>query len=154
MPDAPNVGVPSQQAGDPSVNAPPSGVYGEGQALDNLKASLPVGNVGNPGQQAPGPPPVSQQGVNMKTSPGGRPSTGVALPNGLPGVLAGPTTMPHVPVSTPLAPPSPGGAPPPSQGSPQADRKAILFALTTNPGVSQDTRQWASSLLAVLNGQQ
>lgn len=152
MPDAPNMGVPNQQAGDPSVNQPTSGTYGENQALDNLKSSLPVGNIGNPG--TPAPPQVNPAGVKPVPKPEGRPNTGVAVPAGLPGVLAGPTTQPHIPVNTPLAPPSSGGAPPPSAGSPQNDRKAVLFALTTNPGVSSDTRQWASHLLSVLNNEQ
>lgn len=152
MADAPAVLTPEQQqSAVPSVSQPSSGTYGEQSSLDALKKSLPVGNVGNPGTPKPQAPPISQQGTTAPPSPQGRPPTGAAVPPGLPGVLAGPTQQPQTPVNTPLQP-GQSGAPQPS-GNPQQDRMSLLYMLQTHPGVSQDTKQWATNLLNILTRQ-
>lgn len=152
MADAPAVMTPEQQASSvPSVSQPSSGTYGEKTDLNNLQKSLPVGNVGNPSPVKPPLPPVGQQGAKLEPSPEGRPTTGVALPPGLPGVLAGPTQQPSTPVNTPLQP-GQSTAPQPS-GNQQSDRMSLLYTLTTHPGVSQDTREWAQNVLNVLTRQ-
>lgn len=122
-----------------NVNAPASGTYGEGAALENLKRQLP---------STPSPGPSTQNPVAPMPTPrlGGM---APAPTPGVPSALLAPTSRPDVPVSTPLA----GGPMPMSQSAAQR-RLAVLDALANNPDVSEATREWAGILLGHLAGRQ
>lgn len=130
-----------------NVGQPASGTYGEKTDLANLQKSLPASPGGPEAQQPPGP--MSPSPVNAPTPQReGRPPTGAALPPGIPSPILAPTDMPHVPVSTPLSQATDLGASP--TGAQQ--RLAILDALTQDPNVSKETKEWAQIQLRVLLG--
>jgi hypothetical protein len=118
----------------PAVNAPASGTYGEGAALERLKASFPVNPA--PAGQAPGPTP-------MPTPPTGA-GIGTA-PVGLPPGLALPTMQPSTPVATPLSAPAPN----PAAVAQTARQRnlATLNALIDNPNTATETKEWAQIAL-------
>jgi|SRR5579884_423357 len=147
--DAPNVNAaPPNQPGVPSVEGAPSGTYGEGAALDRLKASLPDVKppLGKAGPAGPGIKPFAPktQAPSLTT---GRPPVAQTPPN-FPSVLALPTQRPDVPVATPLAaPPGPplGGAATRAQAT-----LGILFQLAQSPDVSATTQAWATHVIGAL----
>lgn len=116
-----------------NVNAPASGTYGEGAALERLKQSLPMAETG-------AAPSAADPTAPMPTPPAGGMSTPPT--GGLPSPLLAPTQRPDVPVSTPLGAPT---APMPATGRQQ--RMAILDALANSPDVSDETREWASMMV-------
>ena len=125
-----------------SVNKPESGTYGEKAELANLKSALPP--MGTPQQQAgmEGPGPLPERGIPQQQ---GRPKEGPAM---LPQGAMSPTQRPTVPISQPMAPTQ---APlPPKQQAGDQQRLAILDALTTDPEVSEETREWAKLVLEAL----
>jgi hypothetical protein len=113
------------------VNTPASGAYGEGAALDRLKSALP------------GMDPAQSQATEPLPMSGGGPPPSEA-PADLPKGLLAPTRQPGVPVSSPL----PG--PVPLIGSAPERRLKMLEALVSDPEVSADTKQWASTVLAMV----
>ncbi len=147
-----NVNEPDKMPMDtPSVGAPSSGTYGEGAALDRLKAALPAGSVGAPpppaAPGAPQMPPISTQPVTPTPEGEGRPP-GPTAPAGIPAPLLAPSNQPDVPVGTPLA----STAPNVNQLTDVQRRLQILDVLATSPGVSDTTRQWAQMVRKVLIG--
>jgi hypothetical protein len=124
-----------------NVNAPASGTYGEGAALENLKRQLPSPAAPGPSAQNPVAPMPSPPGGGMVPAPA----------PGVPPALLAPTQRPDVPVSTPLA--GVGGPAPMTQSAAQR-RLAVLDALANNPDVSEQTREWASTLISQLAGRQ
>jgi hypothetical protein len=116
---------------------PQSGTYGEGAALDRLKAELPVGPAGQAVGPAPTPP-----GMPQGPSPAG-------APTGLPQALMRPTGRPDVPVSTPLATPT---APPTAVVNAAQQRLQILDLLAESPEVSEETRAFAKRVREMLIG--
>lgn len=121
---------------DQSVNKPTSGSYGEGAELDRLKQSLPA-------SQPVAQPPVAATGAGPLTPMPG-PSTPAPPAGGLPEVLMAPTTQPDTPVGTPLS-----GPPSPVQGAAvnaAQQRLAVLDTLATSDQVSEETREWASTV--------
>lgn len=118
-----------------SVNQPASGTYGEGAALDRLKASLPAMDPAVPTNAGPAPMPPPQAVLPQS---GGRPTN---APMGIPGVVLGGGAAPG-PANTPVAP-----AP-----NPQAARLTLLEGLATSQDVSETTRQWAQAVLEALRG--
>ena len=122
-----------------NVNAPASGTYGEGAALEALKKQLPSTPAAGPSTQnpvAPMPTPPAGAGVSNTPAPG------------LPSALLAPTQRPDVPVSTPLA----GSGPAPMPMSAQQQRLHALDVLANDPNVSPETREWAQALVARLAG--
>lgn len=136
------------------VNKPASGTYGEGVALDNLKKSLPQGAIGNPAPPGGAPLPPVQPAVMPTKSIEGRPSTGAALPPGVPSPLLAPTQYPNVPVTTPLTSPWNNQIASPQVQTPQQGRLLILDQLANSPDVSAETREWAQHVLEILMGGQ
>ena len=117
------------------VNTPASGTYGEGAALERLKAQLPAAPTG-------AAPSAADPSAPMPTPPAGPPAAS-APAGGLPSALLAPTQRPDVPVGTPLD----MGAPPPSAMSGRQRRMAILDALVNSPEVSDETRELAQMLM-------
>lgn len=129
---------------EPQVNTPASGSQGSAKALSDLASALP--KVSGPAGGSPGErqlPPISEQ-PRPVPNPGGRPVTGAAVPPGLPSILAGPSQQPDVPVGTPLQ------QGPPTPQTPQQDRLLWLDQLSSDPVVSQATRDWAQALIKTL----
>lgn len=123
----------------PAVNAPASGTYGEGAALERLRQSFPVAPAGG-GGQGPQPVPPMQQ-----------PPTGAGVsnaPTGLPPGLLLPTNQPNVPASTPLAAPQPN--PVAAAQTMRQKRLAVLDSIVASPTVSEATREWATHLRDLL----
>lgn len=124
-----------------NVNTPASGTYGEGAALERLKAQLPgTASVGGPTPSDPTAP--------MPTPPIG--PMGSPPAGGLPPALLAPTQRPDVPVSTPLQDPMAMGMPAPQTG--RQRNLAILDALANNPDVSETTREFARLMMDRLIG--
>ena len=119
----------------PGLNKPASGTYGEGAALDRLKSQLPLSGPSGPtGPEAPPPMPLPPSGAGMSTAPAA----------GVPSVLLSPTTRPGDPVGSPLA-----AAPvSPLQGAQtgRQQRLAILDAVSQDPNVSDETREFVDML--------
>lgn len=130
-----------------SVAAPASGTYGEKQDLVDLKNELPVGAVGGPPPPSPPTPPSPNPIEPPQAVTTGRPA-GARPPGGVPSALLHPTTRPDVPVSTPLAP----QVGTPAVADPRQGRLAILDALSTDPNVAPETREWAQSVIEALIG--
>lgn len=123
------------------MNKPASGTYGEGAALERLRAAFPLGGgTGAPGAAPPQAPPMPVPAA------GGGVST---PPTGLPAGLLAPTSQPDVPASTPLA-----AGPPPNpvaQAQTSAQRNlAIATALLDDPRTSEATKEWAQSIINAL----
>jgi hypothetical protein len=114
-----------------NINAPSSGSYGEGAALDRLKQALPQAAPSGPGaaQGAPIAP-------LPRTSPAATPQGGE-----LPPALLRPSGMPDVPQTTPLA--QPPVNPVAIAQTAKQQRLAILDALEASPMVSEYTRELA-----------
>jgi hypothetical protein len=130
--DSPNINQITPATGKQSM--PSSGAYGEGADLANLEASLPSLPPG-------GQPPASQPQAIMPTVEPpqvGSPPPGAQLPPG----LTAPTRHPDMPVSQPLTPTAA-----PFLGDPREQRIQLLHVLTTSPGVSADTKEWATTVL-------
>lgn len=127
-----------------SVNKPSSGTYGEKADISRLKAALPES--GGPSGAPPGEMSPVRQSTSLPGGPPGRPS---AAPAGVPTAVMHPSQRPGVPLNQPLAQPAPplGGA----QSAQQA-RIALLDALASDPTVSEETREWASTVLEMLVG--
>lgn len=128
------------QGGTANTMQPSSGTYGDVKQLDDLKSDL---NLPPVEQTAPGGP-----GMGDVNTPRGRmaemPSDG-AVPN----VLMGPTENPNVPVNTPLG----GPVQPQAQAATAAQRRFTqLIALSENPEVSEETKQWAQMVIDRLAG--
>jgi len=119
----------------PAVNSPASGAYGEGAALERLRAQLP----GAPAAGASGPTPASP--MPLPPTGGGVSNRSTGLPQG----LFMPTQRPDVPVSTPLA------APPVSPlANAQTSRQrnlAILTAILNDPRSSEVTKDFAQTTI-------
>ena len=135
MADLPDV---SQMAG-PRQNQPSSGTYGVKAANDELKSTLTQAGAG----QSSAPP--SSQPRPMSPNPAAQQPSN---PGALPSALMNPTQRPNVPVSAPLQGP-PGN---PVAGSPTGTqaRIALLQQLQTSPTVSDETREYASTILKLL----
>jgi hypothetical protein len=133
---------------EPSVNAPASGPYGEGAALQRLQDALPKAQPSPTAPSGPPMPSVSPEPA-QPTSPQreGRPPSGAALPPGVPSPILAPTDRPDVPVSTPLASQSAT----PSLSAAQ-QRLQILDLLAESPGVSPTTQAWAQMVRRVIIG--
>jgi hypothetical protein len=120
---------------------PQSGTYGRVAETDRLKQALNLPGGSAPGSGGPaGPPPMTGQ------PPGGA-AVGQPPPSGVPDVLLAPTSMPDVPQSTPLA--SPYVSSPTSVTAAQR-RISVLQALSTSDTVSEETREWAATVLEKL----
>lgn len=131
-----------------SVNKPASGTYGEKADAARLKAQLPQSQP--QGGAAPGgPTPMGAPAVGGIPNPQGRPAN-ADLPPGVPAALGHPTERPGVPLSNPLVGPTPN---PVTQAESARDaRVALLMALVNDPSVSDTTREWAQTVLEMLNG--
>lgn len=131
-----------QPQNGPKVNRPASGTYGEKADLDRLKQQLPPMN---PQQEGGGPagPAVSPPTVGLPGQPG-RPPGG---PPGVPGGIMAPTSLPNVPLGTPL---QQGGAPAGQSQNAQEARIGLLQQLANSQDVSEETRDWAKAVLALL----
>jgi len=136
MADLPDV---SQMAG-PRQNQPSSGTYGVKAANDELQSTLTQAGAG----QSSGPPPGPQPRPMSPNPVGQQPSN----PGALPSALMNPTQRPNVPVSAPLQGP-PGNRVAGSPTGTQA-RIALLQQLQTSPTVSDETREYASTILKLL----
>lgn len=124
--------------GGQGVNAPSSGTYGQGAALERLKQSLPKAQTPGPGAETGAP--VSPLPRTSPADPSG--------PAGVPPAIMAPTSRPDVPAMTPLALPA---ANPMSDASSWRQRNlAMLDALANDPTRSPTTREWASGALAKL----
>jgi hypothetical protein len=111
------------------VGAPPSGTYGEGGPLQQLRDSLPA-----PAAPAAGPaagPSGGGGGAMPMPPPSG------ALPKG----ISAPTTRPYEPMSTPLSQPIPVGE------TPSAQQRQQVEAWARDPSKSETFRMWAQSIL-------
>lgn len=126
-----------------SVAQPASGTYGEGADAARLKKQLPVGAIGNPAPPAPTPPMSTEPPMPVTPVREGRPS-GPTAPSNIPSVLTAPTDRPGIPVGTPLAPSQPIAP------DPQQARVVLLDQLANSPDVSDDTREWAKTVLDLL----
>ena len=114
------------------VNKPASGTYGEGAALERLKAQLPILPQGDPQGGPAAPPPMPAPGM------GGAPPP---APPGLPQALLAPSAHPGTPVSTPLQMPAP---------IPPSGREQAILALQNmaqDPAASEESREWAGAVL-------
>jgi hypothetical protein len=133
LPDA----IEKVPTGGPGLNKPTSGTYGERAELDNLKASLPpmapAAAPGAGGGAAPMPDPDFRP-------PGMEPGRPGRAPAGVPPVL--------LEGDGPAAPAAPVDAP--GAVNPQQDRIALLDYLATAPDVSEQTREWAKTVLEML----
>lgn len=130
-PGQPDVAEQLPASGNPMK--PASGSYGDGASLDRLKASLP-------GAESSSAPSV------RNLPPVAGPPPGATAPQGAQGLPAGltrPTSMPDVPVSTPLM------APPQNPVAGAADarqqRLLLLDQIANSPSVSDETREWAAT---------
>lgn len=130
-----------------SVSKPASGTYGERADLARLKAQLPQGQT--PGGAAPGgPTPMGAPAVGGLPNPAGRPAN-AQVPPGVPAALGHPTDRPNVPLANPLVGPTEN---PVRQAESARDaRIALLMALVQDPSVSDTTREWAQTVLGMLN---
>lgn len=137
--------------GGSGVNQPAK-PYGSVADLDRLKQQFPQGAQGaGPLPQAPPGPlgPVGSPPAGGTFDPGGDGGTG-PLP-GLPAGILDPTTMPDVPVDTPLAEPlGPPGAPPGGGAplTPAQNRLRIIEALRQSD--DPDTREFAEMMIRML----
>lgn len=121
------------------VMTPGSGSYGDGAAADRLRKSLSVpGGSGSPPERQPSPVPAG--------GPSGSPPA-PAAPGTVPDVLLAPSSQPDVPVSQPLGPmrPSPTAAVDAAQR-----RLQLLSTLSESQEVSEETREWAKTVLNAL----
>lgn len=112
---------------------PQSGTYGDGAALDRLKASLP-------GVESSSSPSVS----NLPPVAG--PTPGATAPQGAQGLPAGltkPSMRPDVPVSTPLL--NPPQNPVAGAATAHQQRLLLLDQIAQSTTVSEETREWAST---------
>lgn len=119
-----------------NVNAPASGTYGEGAALQRLKEQLPAveQTAQEPGMSG-APMPTPPSGASMPSQP----------PAGLPSAILSPSTRPDVPVSTPLGVPSM-----PVADTGRQKRMAMLDALENDPNASAATKEWAGTVRRAL----
>lgn len=124
----------------PNVMEPSSGSYGSKVENDRIKQSLSLPGQGQPGSASTAPTPPSPGPVS------GAPSQ-AQPPPGLPGPIMRPSSMPDMPVSTPLS----SGAPSLAMTQTAAQKRlAVLDALSTNPNVSEETREWAKDVVEKL----
>ena len=127
----------AKQPSPAGIGKPGSGSYGEGAALDRLKAQLP--------EVAPGAGPTADRPAPM---PLPVPNQAPTSPPGVPGALFDPTARPDVPVSTPLAGFGQAPVSPVAAAATQRQRNmAVLDALVSDPNVSEVTREWAQTLI-------
>jgi hypothetical protein len=134
-----------QPTADTRVNKPGSGTYGEKADLARLKQQLPPMK---PQQEGGGPagPAVNPPTVGLPGQPG-RPSGG---PAGVPAGILAPTSLPNVPLGTPL---QQGGAPGGQSQNAQEARIGLLQQLANSQDVSEETRDWAKAVLALLTSE-
>jgi hypothetical protein len=126
--DSPNV----QQLPTNSVSEPASGTYGEKAASARLEQALPLAPQGQSSPQGPAPAQAAAPGPG----PAGPPPTSADI------LLQGPTTQPEISPNTPLA-----AMPAPMQAqTPEQAMLAKLELLANDPGVSKDTKVWASQM--------
>jgi hypothetical protein len=114
-------------AGGP-VGAPPSGTYGEGGPLQQLRDSLP----------APTGPQSSPPGA---TGGGGGPLPLPPPSGALPANIAAPSNRPYEPMSAPLPQPIPVGE------TPSAQTRQQVEAWARDPSRSETFRLWAQAIL-------
>jgi len=108
-----------------NVNAPESGTYGEGAALERLQSDLPTMDPTQP----------SSPGSGGGT--GAPPYQGAAAPApGLPPSILAPSNQPDVPVTSPLQSPLPAPQDPPEL--------RILKLQQLQQEGTEETRQWAT----------
>lgn len=120
--------------GGTGVNQPDK-PYGEGVELDTLRSSFPsTPQGGAPGQAPPGPSKPLPQFA--PPPPGGAPVPGVPTP-----LLAPGTGSPIS--SSPIAQQAP-------RLSVEQNRLRQLDRLANDPGVSDETREWAQALLKAI----
>lgn len=151
MPDVVPQSIEKTPTADTSVNKPASGTYGEKASLQRLRQELPMGAGGAPGGPG-GPAPIGAAPIGGIPDTGGGRPTGSQMPPGVPGVLGHPSDRPDVPVYQQRVP-SPGAGSPIRQDSSARDAQvALLMALKDDPRVSDATREWAATVLQMING--
>ena len=123
------------------VNQPASGTQGQISEVERLRSALPS----TPGSQQQGSAPPAAPPVEPGRAPGAAPTPSGPVP-GVPDVLMRP--------GQPAAP-TPGGAfaAPAGAVTPEQSRVGYLHALSTDPNVSAETREYAELLLQRLASQ-
>ena len=129
--------------GGGGANKPASGTYGEKASQAKLAADLPLGDGSSQGSEPFAPMPGSAP-TSPPTSTGGRP---LNAPPGVPTALLSEGSP--GPVGQPLAGPAMG--PTFSQSRSEAEARIMwLTMLSENSEVSEESREWARTVLAML----
>ena len=140
------------ERGQANVGRPASGAYGEKADVERLKRQLPDGGNQGPLPQTQETQPVQSgppTGVTQVAGTPGAPQRPDTLPPGVPSALVAPNQQ-DIPV--PLDAPGQMGVPadPMANLPPEQKTIAMLDMLANSPQVSNETREWATTVLDIL----